>query len=356
MRSSLVGVAVLAPSLAMGCTSRGYAPLNDPHALVATDGIILLDDENGETLPITPDSVVTFETDQGWTEPVVAGRLCRTAVDFTVRMGNTCDGSFRLAPYASIRGVHVETADRAATVGVVTAVSAAAVGILVVLGVISPFRKAGKSSSGSAASSSVTPAAGPTLKYPPRTHVATRALANIALNTVAANAFPSSPSGELPEDAPPVPVEGPSFTPREVRRASVSVLASVDGRASLFSRDGLSTGAHVGLRVDDFIDIGVGGRWLDGGSMLQGNRVVPTAQIGLHGELPRARWFALGLSVEGGRGNDVDVFLDARFGARLEPVRGLWLGLYPLHPSYIAWSNGGAQWIPQSSADLSFGF
>lgn len=354
MRSSLVAVALVAT----GCTSRGYAPLNDPHSLVATDGIILLDDENGETLPITPDSVVTFETDQGWTDPVVAVRLCRTAIDFAVRVGDTCDGSFRLAAYDAIRGVHVETADRAATVGVVTAVSAAAVGILVVLGVLNPFRKAGKSSSGSAASSSVSPSAGPTLKYPPRAHVAGRALANIALNTVATNAFPSSPyESELPDDAAPVPVDGPSFSPREVRRASISVLASVDGRASLFSRDGLSTGAHVGLRVDDFIDIGVGGRWLDGGSMLQGNRVVPTAQIGLHGELPRARWFALGLSVEGGHGNDVDVFLDARFGARLEPVRGLWLGIYPLHPSYIAWSNGrGAQWIPQSSADLSFGF
>lgn len=355
MRSSLVGVALLA--LATGCTSRGYAPLNDPHALVATDGIILLDDENGETLPITPDSVVTFETDQGWTDPVVAGRLCRTAVDFAVRTGDTCDGSLRLAAYDAIRGVYVETADRAATVGVVTAVSAAAVGILVVLGVLSPFRKAGKTSSGSAASASVSPPTGPTLKYPPRTHVASRALANIALNTVATNAFPSPSGNELADDAPPVPVEGPSFSPREVRRAAVSVLASVDGRASLFSRDGLSTGAHVGLRVDDFIDIGVGGRWLDGGSMLHGNRVVPTAQVGLHGELPRARWFALGLSVEGGRGNDVDVFLDVRFGARLEPLRGLWLGVYPLHPSYIAWSNGrGAQWIPQSSADLSFGF
>ena len=363
-RSPLLALALLAA----GCTSSGYAPLNDPHGLVATDGIILLDDEHGETLPVTPDSIVTFETDDGWTEPVRAGRLCRSAVDFSVRTGGDCDGAFRLAPYDAIRGVHVETADGAATVAIAGVVSAVALAALAALSAISPF-KGSKSSSSSSSSASST--ATPTLKYPPAhghgasgsyAHYgsalpeAAEVLANVGLHAVASGLVPSGSYG-APEEPPPVPIEGPSFTPREVRRADLSVLASVDGTASLFGRDGLSTGAHVGVRVADFVDIGIGGRWLDGGTSLAGNRVVPTVVIGLHGEFPRARWVALGLSFEGGHGNDVNTYLDARLGVRFEPIRGLWIGVYPMHPSYIEWSGGrGSRWIPQSSADLAFGF
>jgi len=53
----------------------------------------------------------------------------------------------------------------------------------------------------------------------------------------------------------------------------------------------------------------------------------------------------------------VNLYLDARFGLRVEPFRGFWIGAYPIYPSYIDWSHGrGDHWVPQSSADIVFGF
>lgn len=350
-------VALILVLSSAGCTSTGYAPLGNPGSLVATDGIIVLDDDHGTTLPVTPDSMLTFETDQGWTEPIRAGRLCRTADAFAVRTGSTCDGAYPIVPYDAIRGVEVETMDRAGTVAIVSAVSAV---VLAALAAITLLGK-GSGGSGSSSSSSGHAATGSTAHF----HLGgghvhhggdlAGAAFDIAANAIANSA--TSPASETPDPPPAMAVDGPFFTPREVRRADLGVLVDLDGTASAFTHNGVSTGVHAGIRAFDFVDVGIGGRLLEGGSSVGSPRFVPSAIVGLHGEFPRARWIALGLSFEGGHGDAVNLYLDARFGVRFEPFRGFWLGVYPIHPSYVDWAHGrGEHWVPQSSLDIAYGF
>lgn len=342
--------------LLVACTSSGYAPMGRPEALVASDGIITLRDEDGKKLPITPDSRLQFETDQGWTEPVVAARLCRLDTELGFRTGDSCASATPFVPYDAIKGVQVETMDRAGTVAIVSAVSIVVLGVLAL--VLSDSDSKNKSSSSSSSSPSIGGGGGHRSSggggsYHYERHHRDDGVA-IATN-LAANAIVSA--GETPDGPTAETALGASFTNGEIRRASVSVLASVDATASAFARDGISSGLHGGVRLFNLLDLQAGVRFLEGGRSIGEARAVATGKIGLHGEFPRARWIALGLSFEAGAGSAVDLYLDARFGVRLAPVRNLWLGLYPIHPSYVNWSHGrGDHWVPQSSFDLALGF
>lgn len=61
------------------------------------------------------------------------------------------------------------------------------------------------------------------------------------------------------------------------------MLASADVTASAFTRDGISSGVHGGIRVNEFVDLGIGARFLEGGTSSNSARAVPTTKIGLHG-------------------------------------------------------------------------
>jgi hypothetical protein len=77
----------------------------------------------------------------------------------------------------------------------------------------------------------------------------------------------------------------------------------------------------------------------------------------MHGEFPRYRWLAIELSGELGGSSAMDIFASARLGVRVAPVRGLWFGIYPIHPAYAQWNAGrGDHWVAQSSADVTIDF
>ena len=86
-------------------------------------------------------------------------------------------------------------------------------------------------------------------------------------------------------------------------------------------------------------------------------RAVPVLGVGLHGELPQFRRFALELGAQVGRTGALDFYANMLVGVRFALVPGFWVGLYPIHPSFSSWSNGrGDLWTAQSSVDVSIDF
>lgn len=344
---------VLFAFLTNGCVSNGTAPLT-PTNFVAEDGQITLTDREDTALPVTPDSLVTFITEHGMTPTVEASKLCRIPGAFAVKIGPTCEGATPLAPYAEITSVEVETTDRAGTTAIVSAIVGVVIAVVaVVAGSNGSSGGVGGGSSGgkppfrfrSGASPSVPAWNGPLVSLDVR---------GAAL--VARAAGPEKPE-LMPLDQVGYAKDGPVFSDTEVRRANVSALVAVDATGSAFSPEGKGGGAKGGVRLYDFVDLAVGARIFEGGSSVDGPRAIPTLTVGLHGEFPRARNVALGLVLEGGLGSALNLSFDARFGLRFSPLRGLWVGLYPIHPAYIDWSKArGDHWTAQSSLDLAYTF
>ncbi len=96
---------------AMGCTSRGVAPLQSPAAqLIAGQGTIVLRDEKGATLPVDPASTLRFRAmDGGETESFEAARLCRTTGGFLLRASRSsrCEEANPLIAFDDIASVEV---------------------------------------------------------------------------------------------------------------------------------------------------------------------------------------------------------------------------------------------------------
>ena len=348
---------VLFAFLTNGCVSSGTAPVS-PTNFVAEDGQITLTDREDTALPVTPDSLVTFITEHGMTPSVEASKLCRIPGAFAVKTGATCEGATPLAPYAEITSVEVETTDRAGTTVIVSAIVGVVIAVVAIV-VGSKGSSGGGGGGGGGGSSAGLPpfrfrsGASPSL---PAWNGPIVSLDVRGAALVARGALP-----ERPELTPLSEVgyakDGPVFTDREVRRSNVSALVAVDATGSAFSPEGKGGGAKGGVRLYDFVDLAVGARVFEGGRSVDGPRAIPTLTVGLHGEFPRARNVALGLVLEGGLGSAVNLSFDARFGLRFSPLRGMWIGLYPIHPAYIDWSKGrGDHWTAQSSLDLAYTF
>lgn len=347
---------VLLAFLTNGCVSNGIAPMASPTGFVADDGVITLTDREDTALPVTPDSLVTFITEHGMTPTVEAAKLCRIPGAFAVKTGPTCEGATPLAPYAEITSVEVETTDRAGTTVIVAAVVGAVIAAVAIAASAGKGSSSGGSSGGGSSGSmppfrfrSAVPRAVPAWNGPP-----------ISLD-VRGVVLAGRAAGETTELTPLSEVnyakDGPVFSDTEVRRSNVSALVAVDATGSAFSPEGKGGGAKGGVRLYDFVDLAVGARVLEGGRSVDGPRAIPTLTVGLHGEFPRARNVALGLVLEGGLGSAVNLSFDARFGLRFSPARGMWIGLYPIHPAYIDWSKGrGDHWTAQSSLDFAYTF
>ena len=156
-----------------------------------------------------------------------------------------------------------------------------------------------------------------------------------------------------PEEASVVPL----FRDVDVRRETWSVLTSVDVGVSAFAPSrGITSAARGGVRLFDFVDITAGVRLFEASRVEDAPRGIATAGLGLHGRFPRARSLALALGFEAGTGSAMS-YASGTLGLRIAPLSKLWLGLYPIHPAYAAWTEGRpAYWTAFSSADLTFAF
>jgi hypothetical protein len=148
------------------------------------------------------------------------------------------------------------------------------------------------------------------------------------------------------------------FPDVEVRRSTIRGLASVDLGASAFTPSrGATSSARGGIRLIDLFDLTVGVRMFEASNVAGSPRGVLTFGVGMHGRFPRARWLALALGGELGHGSALDVYAAGTLGLRIAPFSSLWIGLYPIHPAYAAWSaDRAAYWTALSSADVTFAF
>lgn len=366
---------VTATSL-VACTSTGTAYLAAPDAeLVARGPRIMLRDERGRDLPVSPESTLTFHTRSGDdVTPVQAKLLCRTESAITVResASDSCDGAPVLVAFDDITSVTVETFDRAGTTVIVAGIAVVVVvAIIAVAAATGDKNKSQSSSSGSSAgggSGGAAPSNRPRPSAPPSDapehgggmHVHNRGNAGamarvtteIALSTV------NTEGGDAIPAPPEPPRFGPLFSDGASRRSTVSVLVGGDGGASAFTpHEGTTARVRGGVRLYDFVDLAIGARFLAGGSASETARALPTVGLGLHGELPRARWFAFGLEFEAGASGALDLYAAGRFGVRFAPIHGLWFGVYPIHPAYASWSQDrGKHWTALSSLDVAFTF
>jgi hypothetical protein len=354
---------------ATGCTSRGVAPLQSPGAqLVAEGGTIVLRDEKGSTLPIDPASTIRFRAmDGGETERFEAARLCRTTGGFLLRAssGSSCVEATPLIAFDDIASVEVENADRAAVTAIVTGVVVVVVVVvaIVVIEATKDDKKSGSSSSSSSNASSGTSSSSSSSSRSspggPGRHVASSKLFGPAVRQ-AARLVTDGITTEIAEQSEPVTLEPGSsvFSETSIRRSTIRGLASVDFGVSAFSsRQGATSSGRGGVRLFDFLDLTVGARMFEGGTVAERPRGVPTFGLGLHGRFPRARWLALALGGEIGTGSALDMYATGTVGLRFAPLSTLWVGLYPLHPAYAAWSEGrSASWTALSSADVAFAF
>lgn len=363
-------VLLLSCAVATGCTSRGVAPLHSPGAqLFADGGAIVLRDERGSTLPVDPASTIRFRAMDGTeTERFEAGRLCRTTGGLLLRPSRSsgCEDATPLIAFDDIASVEVENPDRAAVTAMVTGVVvvvAVVVAVVIMATTKDDEKKSGgssASSSGSSSSSSGSSSSDWSSEPSGRSrHVASSRLFAPAARQ-AARLVTDAVSTEIAERSERATFApgGSVFSETEIRRSTIRGLASVDFGASAFSsRQGATSSARGGVRLFDFVDLTVGARMFEGGTVAASPRGVPTLGLGLHGRFPRARWLALALGGEIGTGSALDLYASGTVGLRLAPLSTLWVGLYPLHPAYAAWSDGrAASWTALSSADVTFAF
>ena len=145
------------------------------------------------------------------------------------------------------------------------------------------------------------------------------------------------------------------FTERELRRASLRLYGSGVFGSHLQDLGRAHAMIGGGVRLRNLYELGLeaGPYWhapnAPGGT-LPGDPLSPgrdarlplpviAARAGLHFEVDSARRFALPVALSAGAalGDESAVQLRARYGVRVRPWRGLWLGLYPLNPS---WTSG----------------
>ena len=86
-------------------------------------------------------------------------------------------------------------------------------------------------------------------------------------------------------------------------------------------------------------------------------RATPVLGVAMHGELANWRRFALALGAQFSRTSAMDFYANLLLGFRIAPATHWWIGVFPIHPTYLSWSDGrGDLWTIQSTLDLSVDF
>jgi hypothetical protein len=343
------------------CSSTSRVPLAYGGALAyAQHGTIVLRDEHGRTTPVTPDSQLRFERLDGTSTPTVrAGDLCRTAEGFAASSSAGCADARPLVAFDEIALVHVDTFDRAATTGLITVGAAAVIVAVVAIVALSGKDDEKKPESDSDAGGS---------RGAPERNEATEVNGSSRRGAAdgqggaevlgASLRLGADLTAQAIEDhvreAAPTTGMGALFHDRDRRRMTAQLLVAADGSGSLFTpQDSVAGGARVGVRLYDFFDASFGVRSFAGEG--RDTRAAAVLALGFHGPFPRARWLALGLGFEGGLSQAIDLHASAYAGLRVAPLSRLWLGLYPLHPSYTSWSGGrGGRWVAASTFDIVY--
>ncbi len=353
------------------CTSHASVPIENPReALVPQRGLIRLVDSDGSIEPIAPESNVSFVAKDGsLTDSVQAGLLCRTEQGLSVRASasESCASAIPLIDWDAIDSVQVDTFDGAATTAVVA-------GIVIVIAAVA-FALA---VSGKGKGNATTPPSGRTPAQPttgtaptgtPPTggnlppvvaegpHTVTGG--NVVIVTGPRAGFGYGygygyrSSGSRPDDD-----DGTLFTRTDLRRSRVRGVIGLDGGVCVFSPGSCFTsGLRGGVRLFNFAELTLGFRTIQGWGVHDYPRITPVLGVGLHGELPGFRWFSLEVAGQVGRTSAIDFYANMLLGFRISPAPHLWIGVFPIHPAYVAWSGGrGNLWTAQSSLDLSVDF
>lgn len=252
--------------------------------------------------------------------------------------------------------IEVEQFDGAATVAV-SACAAVAIIALAALLKSAPSASGSKGSSGGGGGGGKAPPVRSAPNAPTSGSAVNPAVSELVFRTAEALANGATQNGtavvvatstDLDEVATAIPL----FSRGARRRANVRFLARVEGGACWpgggGSADCITSGARLGLRLLDFIELTAGARVETNQTR---NVSVPLATLGamLHGESPSAHWFAiaLGASVafDGTRAHVVP-----QFSVRFRPLRGLWLGLVPVEPIY---ASETATWSMASGIEIT---
>lgn len=376
------GLALVFALQQAACTTHATVSLENPRAaLVARHGLIALVDAHGDTALVAPESEISFSTEDGDTTPTVqAGLLCRTDRGLAVRPSASapCAMATPLIDWDAIHGAEVSTFDGAGT----TAITA---GIVIVIAVVAIALAAGGSESKSSSSPSkgrtaATPATGtpppgraggpggpvtppPAVGRPDRPgsppflgppHVGGVVIVPIP----GTYGYPGGPR--------PLYDDGSLFSRSDHRRATVRGVLGLDGGVCVFSpgappgRDQgpcFASGLRGGVRLFNLLELTLGVRAISGWGVHDYPRAVPVLGVGLHGELPQLRWFSLELGAQFGQTSALSVYANLLLGFRVAPVTHFWIGVFPIHPVYVSWSEGrGDQWTLQSTLDLSVDF
>lgn len=367
MRASLLarvsgGLAILLACEQMACTAKSTAVINAPReSLVAKRGLVHLVDADGDAALVAPESDITFFAKDGsQTSTVQAGLLCRTDQGLSVRDTSRapCATATPLIDWDDIDSANVETFDGAAT----TAISAGIV--IVIAAAIFVIGSASKKSSSPSSSSGRT-SARPTTTAPRAGDSAPPVVAGgggvgggTTVVFVPRVGIGFGNYGYGYSSPRPVDDDGALFTRTDVRRSTVRGVLGLDGGACVLSPGSCFTsGFRGGVRLFNLVELTLGFRAIEGWGVHDYPRLTPVLGVGMHGELSMYRKFALELGAQVGHTDAMDVYANLLLGFRIAPIEHFWIGVFPVHPTYLSWSDGrGDLWALQSSLDLSVDF
>jgi hypothetical protein len=151
----------------------------------------------------------------------------------------------------------------------------------------------------------------------------------------------------------------PLFDGAAKRRSSVRGLVAAEATVAPDDRGRLPAqgGALAGVRLADFVELGLGARGVAGRDG-EPTQTVVVGRAGLHGEFGAARRVALPLSVDVGAGAGVSSYVRANWGVRFRIYDEITLGLFPASPTRVerAAGRGRSGWSVAAGAELSWGF
>jgi hypothetical protein len=181
---------------------------------------------------------------------------------------------------------------------------------------------------------------------------------------------PVDPDGvAIPPPPPPPPSAAalPLFTAGLQRQARVLWHASLWGGGDLTDRVSGGAGVHVGMRLAHVFEVGFGARLLGHRTDREvaagfGTRTdwMGLMRVGLHFDLDAARRVAIPLGLDVGAGHAVP-YVRMYVGLRVRLVSGLYLGIYPISPTYadlVDPEKRGASgwWTFPSELEIGFTF
>ncbi len=336
-------------SMSLACTSKETIAPGARMALArtTTGDFLRVPTESGGTIEFGPNATLRFGDKE-----VYASDVYLTEWGLIDKKGDP------IASWDETRFAKIEQVDGAATVAVSATAAIAIVAIAALLksgGNFNPGSgskgggggggsKGGGGGGGSAPVARSAPNPSPIIPDPAVTEVAFR-----TIEAVAASAQPNPSFTVRTDEEPDASTAIPMFSRGARRRAIVRAVGRLEGGACWPSSslgDCVLSGARIGVRLYDMLE-------LTGGVRVESSSTVskPFAVFGgmLHGELPAAHWFALGLGASVAF-DDVRARVIPQFGVRLRPVRGFWLGLYPIMPVYSSDTGG---WTITSGGEIT---